>query len=195
MYYFVRKFTIAKWGDIADKDNVVLDLISSGAYTSCLRTKDNKLSIWKICCNIENEEELTNELEKIALAMVTSFDEIRNIDFIYFSENDINKLKKEKSEGNTPIKDLSDKHEDLEAKTLKDLKYIANVYINSIRNKQIRRFNKGQVKKIVDDAINNKLLTRENSRLITNMGIIEKLGLIEYCNECGNKVDLRKPKK
>ena len=57
MYYFVRKFTIAKWGDIADKDNVVLDLISSGAYTSCLRTKDNKLSIWKICCNIENEEE------------------------------------------------------------------------------------------------------------------------------------------
>lgn len=194
MDYFVRKFTIAKWGDIADKNDIDLDSISSGAYTSCLRTKDSKLSIWKISCNIKNEQELTNELEKIVLAMVTSFDEIRNIDFIYFSENDISELKKYKSDGNTPIKDLSDKHEDLEAKTLKDLKYMANVYINSIKNKQTKRFNKHQVERIVDDAINNKLLKEEHSALITNMEIIEKLGLIEYCNKCGNKIDLRKRK-
>ena len=35
---------------------------------------------------------------------------------------------------------------------------------------------------------------KDNSSLIKNMEIIEKLGLIERCNECGNKIDLRKPK-
>lgn len=51
------------------EDNIDLDLISSDAYTSCLRTNNNKLSIWKISCDDDNE--LNKELEEIVLAMVT----------------------------------------------------------------------------------------------------------------------------
>lgn len=200
MVYFVRKYSSAKWRcvDSLGKDNVDslgkdnLDLIPSDTYTSCLRTNNNKLSIWKISCDDNNE--LNKELEEIVLAMVTSFDTIRNAEFVYFSEDDISELKKTESKGNaiTPIEYLANRHEDLEVPTIKDLKKLARVYINSIKNNQTKRFNRQQILKIVDKAINNKLLTKENSSLIKNMEIIEKLGLIECCNECGNKIDLRK---
>ena len=35
--------------------------------------------------------------------MVTSFDTIGSVDFVYFSEEDISELKKEESRGDTPI--------------------------------------------------------------------------------------------
>lgn len=197
MVYFVRKYSRAKWGNIdgLEEDNIDLDSIPLDAYTSCLRTSINKLSIWKISCN--NDNELNKELEEIVLAMVTSFDTIRNAEFVYFSEDDISELNKTESKEDalTPIENLADRHENLEVPTIKDLKKLAKVYIDSIKNNQTKRFNRPQILEIVDKAINNKLLTKENSSLIKNMEIIEKLGLIEYCNECGNKVDLRKPKK
>lgn len=55
MSYFVRKYTRAKWGDIdsIEEDKIDLDLIPSDACTNCLRTSgNNRLSTWKISCNI-----------------------------------------------------------------------------------------------------------------------------------------------
>lgn len=44
MVYFVRKYSRAKWGDIdsLEEYNIDLDSIPSDAYTSCLRTNNNK---------------------------------------------------------------------------------------------------------------------------------------------------------
>ena len=57
MVYFVRKYSRAKWGDIdsLEEYNIDLDSIPSDAYTSCLRTNNNKLSIWKISWD-DNDE-------------------------------------------------------------------------------------------------------------------------------------------
>ena len=102
MVYFVRKYSSAKWRyiDSLEKDNIDLGLIPSDAYTSCLRTNNNKLSIWKISC--DDNSEINKELEEIVLAMVTSFDTIRNAEFIYFSEDDISELNKTESKGDAP---------------------------------------------------------------------------------------------
>lgn len=99
MVYFVRKYSRAKWGDIdsLEEYNIDLDSIPSDAYTSCLRTNNNKLSIWKI--SWDDNDELNKELEEIVLAMVTSFDTIGSVDFVYFSEEDISELKRKNLEG------------------------------------------------------------------------------------------------
>lgn len=189
MDYFVRKYTRAKWGDVDNlEDN--LDSIPSDAYTSCLRTTDNKLSIWKISCDIKDKNKLTEELEKIVLAMVTSFDRISNVQFVYFSECEIHELKKTESKGNTPITALADKHKDLEVLTIGDLKNLAKVYINSIKSKQTKNFSKPEVEKIVDKAINDNLLTKENSSSIRNNDIKKRLGIIVCCIKCRSEINL-----
>lgn len=189
MVYFVRKYSRAKWGDIdsLEEYNIDLDSIPSDAYTSCLRTNNNKLSIWKI--SWDDNDELNKELEEIVLAMVTSFDTIGSVDFVYFSEEDISELKKEESRGDTPIEHLAKKHEDLEVPTIKDLKKLAKIYINSIKNKQTKTFNKNKVLKIVDNAINKKLLTKENSISIRNNYIKIKLGIITCCIKCRSEIN------
>lgn len=124
--------------------------------------------------------------------MVTSFDKIDKIEFVYFSKDDISELKRIESKGNTPIGDLANRHEDLEVPTIKELKKLAKVYINSIKNKQTKRFNKPQVLEIVDKAINNNLLTKKNSNSIRNGEIKEKLGIIVYCIKCRSELTANK---
>lgn len=189
MVYFVRKYSSAKWVDVDSLEEDNIDLISSDAYTSCLRTNNNQLSIWKISCDIKDHDKLNKELEETLLAMVTSFDTIRNAQFIYFSEDDISELKKTESKGDTPIEHLVNRHRDLEVPTIKDLKKLAKVYVNSIKNNQTKRFNRKQILEIVDKAINDKLLTRENSISIKNNEIKMKLGIIACCIKCRSEIN------
>lgn len=174
MTYFVRKFSRAKWAD-AIENNFDLEDICSDAYTSCLRTSSNTLSIWKIDCDINDKDKLKYELGQIVLAIVTSLDKIDRLNLIFFTEDDIANLDRKCEKGDTPIDYLVDRHENLINLTFSKLKIIAEIYRNSYNNNYMMNFPKKEVEKLVDEAIKNKLFNDDNKYFIKNREILQKI--------------------
>lgn len=170
MIYFVRKFSKPKWAHAIENDFDLED-ICADAYTSCLRTSSNTLSIWKIDCDINDKCKLKSELEKIVLAMVTSLDKIDRFQLIFFPENDLSSLEREYEDGDTPIKDLVNRHENLINLTLSKLKILAEIYRNSYKNNYMMDFSKNDVKVLVKDAVSKKLFNENNKSSIRNRDI------------------------
>lgn len=174
MTYFVRKFARAKWAD-AIENNLDLEDICADAYTSCLRTSSNTLSIWKIDCDINDKAKLKSELEQIVLAIVTSLDKIDRFQLIFFSENDLSSLERKYEDGNTPIQSLVSKHENLVNLTFSKLKIVADIYKRSCQNNYIMNFPERDVEKLVDKAIEDKLFNNDNKDIIKNKDIVKKI--------------------
>ena len=165
MTYFVRKFARAKWAESIE-NNCDLEDICADAYTSCLRTSSNTLSIWKIDCDINDKSKLKSELEQIVLAIVTSLDKIDRFHLIFFTEDDLANLDRKCEKGDTPIDYLVDRHENLINLTFSKLKIIAEIYRNSYNNNYMMNFPKREVEKLVDEAIKSKLFNDDNKYLI-----------------------------
>lgn len=176
MQYFVRKFENNKWISSVEKDKKGYD-IDADPCTSCLRTSGNTLSVWKIDCDIKNKKELEQKLLEISLAMVTSANKIDQIQFIYFPVDDLKNYNYRKNPGNTPIARLSDLHEELINLTIKDIVELAELYIKYIKMEYIEIIPKDDIKKKVEDAINNNELNKNNSSKITNKEIRKMLGI------------------
>lgn len=179
MVYYVRKFEMNKWA-LSLTEEQTGDLIYADPCSSCLRTKDNKLSVWKIDCDIDNENNLKNKLLDIALAMVTSMNKIDQYQFICLPVYEIKELniKIEKAPGNTPIEYLSDLHENLVDLRLKDIINLANLYIKYINiSNHINIISREEVEKKVMHAIDNGILTPENKKGVVNKEILEKFNI------------------
>lgn len=147
--YLIRKINKSKWFQI----NIIEDSdVSADAITNCLKTTRNTLSVWAI----ENEEDLNNAV----LAIVSNQDHIETIDIVILNnstlqDQDITIIA---SSGNTPIESLRDIHRDLIDLTFSKLGIIKEHIVERIRSKKLKRFTKGQLKKLLNDAINNGLL-------------------------------------
>ncbi|MBC8185470.1 hypothetical protein H8E88_30645 [candidate division KSB1 bacterium] len=138
--YLIRKINKAKWFqiDIMNDDDVTAD-----AITNCLKTTENTLSVW----NIENEA----DIEQAVLAIAASLQHIETIDVVILSTDtlkqyDINIIT---STGNTPIESLKEIHRDLSGLTFSKLSQIKDHIVERIRNEKLKRFTKGQLKKLL----------------------------------------------
>ncbi|MCX3067326.1 hypothetical protein OQE61_07445 [Cetobacterium somerae] len=178
MGYYVRKFTKSKW---TKTDEVNKNELSSDACTSCLRTSSNKLSLWEI------NDLKSSSLEEVVLALVTSLDKIDRMQLLYFEKKHLAKEKVVKSSGDTPIKELKEKHSDLTEITYPKLDKIVDIYIASIENGYIKKYSKKEVEQIVNKAILDKRLVLEDTREIKNINIRKLLG-DNTCVKCGSEV-------
>lgn len=147
--YLIRKINKSKWLqiNILEEDDVTAD-----AITNCLKTTKNTLSVWEI----ENEYDINDAV----LAIVSNQDHIETIDVVILSDIELSNqgITIIASSGNTPIESLRDIHRDLTQLTYSKLGVIKDHIVERIRNDKLKRYTKGQLKKILKNAIEQGLL-------------------------------------
>ena len=144
MSLFVRKIEIAKW-----KQRNILDgeQPSADAITRCMKTRRNKLSLWRIA-----DEE---ELEEAVLAIVARHTHLETIDVLSMQPSlfDDKRLHLGESHGITPYTDFSNRHLDVGDLDYESLGHMADIIIESIRQDRSKRFTKSQLKHILAQGI------------------------------------------
>lgn len=140
----IRKINKSKWYQIDIKND---NDVSADAITNCLKTTKNTLSVW----SIENE----NDIEKAILAIASNLDHIETIDVVILNDEKLQEfgIKIITSMGNTPIESLKEIHRDLSELTFSKLGHIKDHIVERIRNDKIKRFTKGDLKKLLKKAI------------------------------------------
>jgi len=147
--FLIRKINKSKWYQIDIKND---DDVSADAITNCLKTTKNTLSVW----SIENEE----DIEKAILAIASNLDHIETIDVVILNDEKLKEygIKIITSMGNTPIDSLKEIHRDLSELTFSKLGHIKDHIVERIRNDKIKRYTKGNLKKILKKAIDKGFL-------------------------------------
>jgi len=162
--FLARKFTLAKWGDVSSQNEskkITTDDVPADAII-CLRTSDNKLSIWQ-CDGREK-----GNVRDVVLAMATgsSYNTLDKMHIIALPKEEIEaegiQLERSPDSGDTEVEELKKWHFDLIKLTLKDLTKIAILMLSKIyENKGIHLFTKAEVREILKTAILNKRLRLE----------------------------------
>lgn len=152
MGLLVRKINRSKWPQ-EDEDNVFN--VKSDAITICLKSSSNTLSVWEI----EDEQ----HLDEAVLALASGFQHLESIDVVMLERD---KLKKEieckQTKGSTPVVDLENTHFDLSGLNYYTIGIVAEHIIEKIRTKKIKRYSLGELKKILNNAIDSGRLKRED---------------------------------
>jgi len=160
MIYVARKISKAKW---ELKPEFISELskeaIPADAITADLRTQRNRLSLWKF------EDE--SALEEVVLALATRMQRLDKIDIVWTEfELLISKgLKYEETEGETPVRNLKDRHIDLINLDVKRLEEIAIILADSIRNNKppkVKRFAKNKVREILQQGLREERFSPDN---------------------------------
>jgi len=148
----VRKISRAKWRDDFSEDPME---IPADPVTSDLRTTGNRLSMWAV----PNREE--EHLKNVLLAMCTTFQALDKVDFVIIEKSDLESagVQVEPSLGNTPITELQKTHRDAVSLNLIKIGKCAAIVKKAIDSNESIRLSRGEVKKIIADAIKSKLLS------------------------------------
>lgn len=154
MSYLVRKINKAKWHQIdIENDNDV----SADAITSCLRTRSNSLSVWKI----SNE----SDLDLAVLALVSNQDHLESIDIVILEQDTLeNKynINVVASPGVTPIHSMANDHRDLTDLRFSSLESMKNHIVERIRDNKIKRYTRGNLKELLKNAIKDGIVKFED---------------------------------
>lgn len=140
----VRKIDKAKWlqNDILNGGD-----ISADAITNCMKTTKNTLSTWLI--------PTLDDLPDAILAIVSGHQHIDTIDVVYFHKHSLenNGIVLQQTKGNTPVKDLVDRHIDISNLTYKSLGTIASNIVQELRASRVERYTRAKIIKLLNDAI------------------------------------------
>ena len=152
MGFLVRKINISKWPQNGEKD---VFKVASDAITICLKSSGNTLSVWKI----DKEQ----NLEEAVLALASGFQHLEAIDVVMLEEDKIKEgIEAKQTVGQTPVKDLENTHFDLINLNYYTIGLIAESIIKEIEVKRVKRFTIGKLNLILNDAIANGRLKRED---------------------------------
>jgi hypothetical protein len=146
MSYLVRKITRAKWS----LDNGIVDNpfdIPADAIVLDLKTTSNTLSVWEV----QDEQSLDNAV----LAIVSGGNQLDTIDVVWIEKNEIERkgVEYQSSKGITPIEHLVDTHIDLMKLNYFKMGLVAETITNTIADSKIKRYTKGEIKKLLNSAI------------------------------------------
>ena len=144
MSFLVRKIEIAKWM----QNNIVGgEDISADAITNCMKTTGNTLSTWQIPGG--------NDVKEAILAIVSGHHHLDTIDVVCFDRSSLEKqgLSLESTPGNTPVKDLINRHIDISNLTYTALGTVGREIVEEIKQKKVIRYTKGMIKRLLNDAI------------------------------------------
>lgn len=135
MIYYVRKISRPKWQasplsddpEIADKE--VLN-VSADAITNCLKTKSNKLSLWRV----EVEEYSIDDI----IPLIIGFDKPNTCDVVYIPAELIEEtdlvLEQSISDANTPLESLKERHYNIIVNDYAGLGTFSKVVLKSLKN-------------------------------------------------------------
>lgn len=143
MGLLVRKIALGKWSDSVEGQPT-----SADALTNCLKTSQNKLSVWRI------DDE--NEIDEGILAIAASQEHLDKIDVVFFEESELedkNISVSNEMPGDTACVDLKQTHRDLCNLNANSLEIVAQEISNKIRNEKRIRRSRSNVKRILETAI------------------------------------------
>ena len=147
MPLLVRKITMSKWRLRNDRLSDEDVYISADAITNCMKTAENTLSTWVV--------QTRDEIPEAVLAIASLHQHIDTIDVVcldlFFLESQGIHLKS--TPGNTPVKDLVDRHKDIFNLTYKSLGTVAIHIFNEIKGEKVERYTRGKIKKLLKNAI------------------------------------------
>lgn len=144
MALFIRKIEMQKWNQ-----NKILsgEVPSADAITGSLRTINNTLSLWEI-----ND---VAELQDAILAIVSQSEKADSIDILIIDPELVRKveLSYERTKGLTPYDDFVNRHLDLTKLDYISLGKVADIIIESIRQKNHKRITRAEIKALIIKAI------------------------------------------
>jgi len=152
MPLLVRKIDRAKW---EGSDPAAPSSLPADAITGCLKTSSNALSTWRI--------QTRSELESAVLALAAGFTNLDTVDVVPLDERSIESagLRIVVTPGRTPIDSLADRHRDIADLTLSSLGIFAGLVLQEVHAKNVIRFTRKDLKRMLKDAIASSLLAVE----------------------------------
>ena len=146
MPYLVRKFEMQKWTKTAILDG---EMPSADAITSCMRTSENKLSLWSI--------EDVSELDDAVLAIAGGMQELDTIDILWADVTVVSakglRIVHSPTAGRTAYEAFKERHWDVVSLDYWSLGTMAEVVVECIRNKCCKRIHKRDLKGILTRAL------------------------------------------
>lgn len=144
--FLARKITRAKW---AATKGFSAGEIPADAVTVDLRTQDNSLSFW-LC-----QTDTAGDVEAAALAIAAAGERVDKLDIIWLidDELELDGLTLAKTEGRTPVRDMTSRHVDLIQLDYVRLGRIARKVVDAIESQRYCRLTRARVRKLIVVAI------------------------------------------
>lgn len=160
MPLLIRRISRAKWDKIGDED------VSADAITSCLKTYQNDLSVWRI----SSEEELNDAI--LALISGSKQTKLSTLHYVIIDEDlALEKgLSLKETPGDTVAIDLVDSHRDIEELTYVKLGVVKDLILECIENEKASFMTKKNLKDLLKEAIESGKIQKET----LNPELIEK---------------------
>ena len=155
--FLARKINRAKWDPTA---GLLLSNVRSDAITIDLRTQYDKLSFWKCGTGPADEE----NIQAVAMAIASANPSWGKLDIVWLHVENLQQDAQvwECVEGESPIKDLNDRHVHAIQLNYGRLGNLAERIVNAINADQIRRFDKDEIVKLLGQAVKQDRLNIEH---------------------------------
>lgn len=149
----VRKINLAKWRTCVSN---TYHEIPADAITICMKTSQNRLSVWHI--------KTDDELKGAVLALAATFDRLDAIDVVVLEEDRLSEsgLTIEQTDSYTPVRNLAHTHRDICNLTYSKLGLVAGFILERVQGDEVYRFTRTQLKQLVSDAIRQGLVDRQD---------------------------------
>ena len=150
--FLARKITLSKWGELSTL--LGPDSIPADAITVDLRTRQNRLSLWR--CESIND----SDIKDIALALASKNTYTSKIDIAWILEDDLTSDDQiiQRMSSDIPVQDLASKHVDLCEMNYKRLGRVADRLRIAITTGSYRRFRESEVITILKSAVSHNRL-------------------------------------
>lgn len=160
MAYYIRKISRSKWQEKslssdAEEAKREVSQVAADAITNCTRTKENKLSLWKL-------DEKTDSIDDI-VPLILGFERPDTCDVIYIDDDTFKnaglELEQSSADANTPLESLKKYHYNVIVQDYDGLGKFAKVVLQSLGNH--KRFSKTDVKKKLKDMLEQHEIERD----------------------------------
>lgn len=144
MPLLVRKIEKGKW---LQKDILNGEVVSADAITNCMKTSKNTLSTW----SVENEDQINDAV----LAIVSVHQHLDTIDVVLLNQDNLAEIgiAFKQTPGATPVPTLVESHVDIVELSYQSLGKVADCIITCFKEEKVKRFTRGELKKILLKAI------------------------------------------
>ena len=170
--FLARKINRAKWDPTT---GLLLSNVRSDAITIDLRTQSDKLSFWKCGTGLADEE----NIQAVVIAIASANPSWGKLDIVWLHVENLQQDAQmwECVEGESPIKDLNDRHIHAIQLNYGRLGNLAERIVNAINADQIRRFDKDEIVKLLGQAVNQGRLNIDHLKGNTLTAVTEWCGV------------------
>lgn len=142
--YVARKISRAKWqthgAEVTERG------APADAVTACMRTGQNRLSLWRF-------KDPDHDLGEIALAMAANAERAETLDLVWVRLDTLSSYVQEETAGKTAVADLRDRHIDVCHLDGRTLVAIADHFFVAVQKNEIRRFREKEVIELLKKAL------------------------------------------